>query len=75
MSQSEIIQPDRSWQNKIMIIGGVGGAILGLATAYLMVRTANEKNEGPPQLTTADLLKASVNIIGVVRGIAALADR
>ena len=59
---------------RVLIIGAVVGAVVGLATAYLLARTAEEAENGPPQISTADALKAGVNIVGVVRGIAALAN-
>ena len=50
------------------------GALLGLATAYLMVRTAEENKGGPPTVNTVDALKASIGVIGIIRSIAALGD-
>jgi len=61
------------WKIRVLIIGAIAGAIIGIATAYLLARTAEETEEGPPKISTADALKAGVNIVGVVRGIAALA--
>ena len=45
------------------------------ATAYLMVRTAEEQGDGPPSITTGDAIRATVGIIGTIRGIAALGER
>lgn len=64
----------KEWKIKFLIIGALAGAVVGLATAYLLARTAEEAEEGPPKISTADALKAGVNIVGVVRGIAALAN-
>lgn len=64
-----------NWKLKVMLIGTVAGALVGLGTAYLMTRTAEESNNGPPKISTGDALKAGINIIGVMRGIAALANR
>jgi gas vesicle protein len=64
-----------SWRTKVMLIGAVAGAAVGLGTAYLLARTAEEESNGPPRISTADALKASVSIIGVVRGIASLAKQ
>ncbi|MCB9432313.1 MAG: hypothetical protein H6668_10040 [Ardenticatenaceae bacterium] len=61
-----------SWKTQFLLIGALSGAIVGAATAYLMIRTAEENNSGPPQITTGDALKTGLNIIGIVRGIAAL---
>lgn len=71
MGQDENMRQD--WKMRVLLIGAVAGALLGLGTAYLLARTAEEADSGPPSISTADALKAGVNIVGVVRGIAALA--
>jgi gas vesicle protein len=71
-------QPEMSngnWKTKVLLIGTVAGALVGLSTAYLLARTAEEESNGPPKISTADALKASISVIGVARGIAALAGR
>ncbi|MCB9418463.1 MAG: hypothetical protein H6667_01550 [Ardenticatenaceae bacterium] len=64
-----------NWKTKVLLIGAGLGAVLGLMTAYLLARTAEENHDGPPQIKTGDAIKIGVNVIGVVRGIAALAGR
>jgi NhaP-type Na+/H+ or K+/H+ antiporter len=67
MSLSEI-----DWKTK-MLIGGVAlGASVGLATAYLLSRTIEERGGDAPDFNTMDTLKVVVGVIGIVRGIAAL---
>jgi hypothetical protein len=66
---------NESWQTKLLIIGGVMGALVGVGTAYLLVREAEEKGGGPPEISTADAVKATVGVIGLMRGIASLGDR
>ena len=63
----------RSWKTKFLVAGTTVGAIVGLGTAYLLARTAEENSAGgPPTITTTDALKAGVSVIGVIRGIASL---
>ena len=69
------VETTGNWKIKVMLIGTVIGAVVGLGTAYLLARTAEESHDGPPKIKTGDALKAGVNIIGVMRGIAALAGR
>jgi len=64
-----------NWKTRVLITGGVLGALAGLSTAYLLARAAEEKGSGPPQIGTSDGIKMAIAIIGVVRGIAALGDR
>lgn len=66
---------DNNWKTKLYITGAIVGALVGLGTAYLMARTAEENQSGPPQISTGDLLKAGLAVIGTVRGIASLGSR
>lgn len=62
-----------SWKTKFLVAGAAVGAVVGLGTAYLLARTAEENsNGGPPTITTTDALKAGVSVVGVIRGIASL---
>lgn len=66
---------DNKWKTNTLILSAVVGALIGLGTGYLLTRTAEESGGQPPKISTADAIKASLGIIGVVRGIAALGDR
>jgi hypothetical protein len=66
---------DEQWKMRTLIMGAIVGAILGVGTAYLLNRTAEESGGGPPQITTGDAVKAAIGIVGVMRGIASLGDR
>jgi hypothetical protein len=74
MMQQET-QPELNWRTKFIVIGGLLGALVGAGTAYLMARTADENQAGPPSISTSDAVKAAVAVIGTIRGIAALGDR
>ncbi len=64
-----------NWKTKVLLLGTVAGALIGLGTAFLLSRTTERNNrEGLPDISPAEALGAVVSIIGVVRGIAALGD-
>jgi hypothetical protein len=69
--ESEI---NENWRATFFIGGTVIGALIGLATAYLMIRSAEERDGRPPKITTADAIRVGVSTIGLVRGIALLGD-
>ena len=62
------------WKTNLLIFGAVGGALLGAGTAYLLARSAESNQGGPPEISTRDLLSTGIAIIGVIRGIASLGD-
>ncbi len=68
-------EPVNNWKVKYLIIGTVSGALLGALTAYLLGRATDESGGEPPAIKTADLIKASIGLIGVIRGIAALGEK
>jgi hypothetical protein len=70
-----MLEDNNNWKMKTLILGTLIGALVGLGTGYLLTRTAEETDGNPPKITTGDAIKASLGIIGVVRGIVALGDR
>ena len=71
MSQSEA---NENWKLKMMAIGAILGAVVGVGTAYLMARNAEERQSGPPKINTTDALRIGINAVGLIRGIVALGD-
>jgi hypothetical protein len=69
------MERQENWQMKVLLTGGVVGAVIGLLTSWLLVRTSREVRGGPPAITTGDAIKVGVTTIGLVRAIAALGDR
>jgi hypothetical protein len=60
------------WRTRTFVLGGVVGAVLGLLSAYLYVRTAEEEHgEGQPPATpqTGDALRLGLSVLGIVRTI------
>ena len=62
---------DTSWKRKALALGTLAGAVLGLATAYMMVKEA-EKEGGSLQISTTDWLKTGLSVVATMRSIAAL---
>lgn len=68
------LDQDTGWKTKTYLAGGILGLLLGLGTAFLLVRSSNERTGGPPEVSTMDAIKVGVAVIGLVRGIASLGD-
>lgn len=63
-----------NWRPKVLLIGTVIGAVVGLGTAYLLAKTSEESHGGPPDISVGDAIKSSVAVLGVMRAIASLGD-
>jgi hypothetical protein len=56
-----------NWKPKALLIGGVIGAAVGAAAAYLLVKRSKE--DGAPKVTIGDGVKIGVLVIGLLRSI------
>ena len=56
-----------NWRPKALLIGGVVGAAVGVAAAYLLVQRA--KDEGAPKVTVGEGVKLGVLVFGLLRSI------
>ena len=72
MEAVEVAESENNWKTKTYIIGAVAGALIGLGAAFLLARSSDERDGGPPHVSTGDALKVGVAVIGLVRGIASL---
>jgi len=63
------------WETRVIVVGGILGAVIGVLTSYLLIRTSKEAHAGPPAITTGDAFKVGITAIGLVRSIAALGER
>lgn len=69
----EEVEDRDNWRANILVIGGVLGTILGLGTAFFLIRTAEESGKDEaPTIEISDALKISFGLISMIRGIAAL---
>lgn len=55
------------WKPKAMVIGGVIGAAVGIAAAYLLVQRS--KDEGAPKVTVGEGVKIGVLVFSLLRSI------
>ena len=46
------------WETRVIVVGGILGAVVGLLTSYLLIRTSKEAHAGPPAITTGALTAA-----------------
>ncbi len=62
---------DKKWQTKVLVVGAVSGALVGLAAAYLLVMNTEKKGE-KFEMSVSEGVRIGLLTLGVVRGIARL---
>lgn len=63
----------KNWKGKVLILGAVVGAAVGVTAAYLFTQKADEL-ESKPELSTGDGVKLGLLLLGLVRQIVELGD-
>jgi hypothetical protein len=62
---------DKNWRLKAFVVGGVVGALFGLASAYIYVRSYEKRGEAP-DLAPSDAVGLGLTALGLLRQVAAL---
>lgn len=66
----EIAEIQENWKPKVLVIGAVLGAAVGVAATYLLIQRYGE--EQPPQINMTEGVKIGVLVAGLLRSIATL---
>jgi hypothetical protein len=62
-----------NWKARSMLIGGVIGALVGVAAAYLFIQN-NTADDETPQISPGEGVKLGVLVFGLLRSIATLGE-
>ena len=57
---------DKKWKTMVFAIGGAAGLLIGLAAAFLFIRT-REQSEGEYKITSGQGLKSGMNVVSLLR--------
>ena len=57
---------EQNWKTRVMIAGGLVGALLGLGAGYLFIQ-ASEESGGPQKVSMGQAFKLAIAALGVVR--------
>lgn len=71
--QRAIVPAEESnWRPRVFLIGGLVGALLGLLSAYLYVRSVEETHGemvSPSSPKASDAVKLGISLLGIIRTI------
>jgi len=59
-------------KSKLLAVGTVAGAIIGLGTAIILSRAAEQEEEGRLEIDRSDLIKAGSVVFGALRSVSSL---
>ena len=61
------------WKNRVLLLGGLIGGLVGLGTAYLLVQRA-EKEGTELSLGTGEGIRLGLMVLGMLRQVSRLGD-
>lgn len=62
-----------NWKGRVLLIGGVAGALTGVMAAYLLVRRAEEKGV-EPKLEAGEGIRLGLLLLGLLRQVSVLTE-
>lgn len=62
-----------NWKGRILLLGGLAGALTGLAAAYLLVRRAEERGV-EPRLEMGEGIRLGLLLLGLLRQVSTLTE-
>lgn len=71
MDKAKSLAVSTNWKPRVLVIGAVIGAIIGLGAAYLLTQRAADENT-PPELSAGDGVKLGLLVLGLLRQVAEL---
>lgn len=69
----EMTTPAENWKTKLLLAGGLIGALVGIAAAYLFIQN-NAVGEERPEISAGEGVKLGVLVFGLLRSIASLGE-
>jgi hypothetical protein len=72
---NEIVDPS-DWKPRVLVVGAVLGALVGLGAAYLYTQQAEIENRyAAPQFSTGDGVRLGLLLLGLLRSVSDMASK
>ena len=71
MIEQAVVPADANWKPKVLVVGTVLGALVGIGAAYLLIQRAENKDD-TVHVGAGEAVKIGVLILGLLRSIANL---
>ena len=71
VENTQSVENPQDWKTKVLFVGGMVGAVLGLGAAYLLIQKAERENR-PLSLGTGEGIKLGLLALGALRQVAQL---
>lgn len=72
-SKATVSQDQENWRPRVLIIGAVLGALVGVGAAYLISQQA-ERSGKKPEMSAGAGIRLGLLVLGLLRQVAALGD-
>jgi len=56
----------KNWRGNWILLGGITGALLGIITAYLIIKSAEQKNT-KPQLSASKGMQLGMGVVSLIK--------
>ena len=63
-----------NYRTRVLLIGGVLGALTGLGAAYLFMQSQQRRGDDAPPVSGGTLVKLGLLVFGLLRSVGGLAD-
>ena len=73
MEDDLALKKTNTWQPKVIALGAILGALVGVGGAYLLVQK-NKSTDTPPRVSGGEFMRLAILALGLVKSVGELGD-